>query len=58
MVTLKSGAAFSGVLYAQDARTLILRDVQALAAGENQTNVPVDGELVLFIADVAYLQRP
>jgi hypothetical protein len=58
VVTLKSGAAFEGVLYEADERTWILRGVFALGAGDNGENVPVDGELLLFVVDIAYAQKP
>ena len=57
IVTLKSGAAFQGVLWEQDRQALVLRDASALP-GSNQQPVPVDGELVVLLADVDYLQKP
>lgn len=58
VVTLKSGSAFSGVLFMVDDRTVILRDTQALAVGPTGGPVAVDGELILFRTDIDYLQRP
>lgn len=58
VVTLKSGASFSGVLVEDDGRVWLLRETQALGAGDNGTPLPVDGELLLFVADIAYAQRP
>lgn len=58
LVTLKSGVGFDGVLFSQDDRTWILRQVEAVGAGENGVNLPVDGELLVFVADIAYVQRP
>lgn len=58
VVTLKTGTAFSGVLYAADDRAVILRDTQALGAALNGDHVAVDGELVLFRTDIDFLQRP
>lgn len=58
VVTLKSGSAFSGVLFKVDDRAVILRDTQALGAGLNGDHVAVDGELVLFRTDIDFLQRP
>jgi len=57
IVTLKSGAAFEGVLWEQDREALVLRDTQAIP-GPNQAPVPVDGELLVFVADVEYIQKP
>lgn len=57
VVTLKGGAAFTGVLYEYDARVLILRNAESI--GEvNAANAPVDGELLVLWADVAYVQLP
>jgi small nuclear ribonucleoprotein (snRNP)-like protein len=56
LVTLKTEAAFAGVLYAVDREALVLRDAQALAFGPKKENVPVEGELVVLRPEVAYLQ--
>jgi ABC-type Fe3+-siderophore transport system permease subunit len=58
VATLKTGAAFSGVLFKVDGQALILRDTQALGAGPGGDHLAVDGELILFRADIEYLQRP
>lgn len=58
VVTLKDGAAFSGVLYSSDEKCLVLRDAEAIGAGENRANLPLDGEVLVLLPDVAYLQRP
>lgn len=58
IVTLKSGAAFEGVLWEVDDRALVLRSAVALGAAERGENLPVDGELLLFVADVAHVQKP
>lgn len=57
VVTLKSGAAFHGVLWETDRVALVLRDAQAVPDG-TQAPVGVDGELLLLWADVDYVQRP
>ena len=57
VVTLKGGSAFHGVLWEQDKQALVLRDAEALP-GQNQAPVPVDGELLVLLADVDYIQRP
>lgn len=58
LVTLKSGATFDGVLFSADRRVWVLRSAQALGAGDNGTTVPVDGEVLIFVADVEYVQKP
>lgn len=55
VVTLDNGEAFSGLLYAVDARSVVLRQVELI---EGTTRQPVDGELVLPRARVLYLQKP
>jgi hypothetical protein len=55
MVTMKSKAAFDGVLWESSPRGLVL--VQATAMTETGA-IPVDGELFLFVGDVAYIQKP
>lgn len=57
VVTLKGGGTFEGVLYEYDGEALILRN--AVAVGEvNAPESPVDGELLVLWADVAFLQLP
>jgi small nuclear ribonucleoprotein (snRNP)-like protein len=56
IVTLKSGDAFAGVLTSGDRQSIVLQ--QAEAAGRQGAHVAVDGELLLFVEDVAYLQFP
>jgi hypothetical protein len=54
IVTLKTGASFRGVLYDADREALVLRGTQVLGGREGAA--PVDGELVVLVADVDYLQ--
>lgn len=56
IVTLKTGAAFRGVLYATDREALVLREALALAYGAQKATVPVEGELLVLRADVDYVQ--
>lgn len=58
IVTTKDGAAFTGLLYSEDDKALVLRSASAVGAGENQADLPLDGEIIVLLADVAYLQRP
>lgn len=58
VVSLKSGEAFSGVLFEADGGALVLRDAAAIAVGENRADLPLDGELLVLAADVAYIQVP
>lgn len=56
IVTLKSGDAFDGLLFATDGDALVLREATALAYGRQQENVIVEGEALILRADVAYMQ--
>ena len=56
IVTLKSGESFAGVVFDVDREMVLLRNAELLTAGERA--VPVDGEVLILRADVAYLQFP
>lgn len=58
LVTTHDGASFSGVLFEADDKALVLRNAEAVGAGENKTNLPLDGEILVLMWDVAYIQRP
>lgn len=58
IVTLKTGESFAGVLFSHDNKALVLRETQALGAGERSTDLPLDGELIVLLPDVAYIQKP
>jgi small nuclear ribonucleoprotein (snRNP)-like protein len=58
VVTLKTGESFAGMLHAADKTALVLRYASAAGAGENATDLPLDGEVICLLADIAYLQRP
>lgn len=58
VVTTKTGDAFDGILYSHDDKALVLRDCRAVAAGENKADLPLDGELIVLMGDVAWIQRP
>jgi small nuclear ribonucleoprotein (snRNP)-like protein len=58
IVTIKTGEAFAGVLFAADHTALVLRETTALAYGPKSEHVAVDGEALILLADVAYLQLP
>lgn len=53
IVTLKSKASFRGLLFDHDDQCLTLRNVEMLTPGGM---TPVDGELIVFVADVDTIQ--
>lgn len=55
LVTLKTGETIGGVLVEADRSSLVFR--QASMVGGDEA-VPVDGELIVARADVAYIQKP
>ena len=56
IVTTKSGQAYRGVLFDSDPHCLVLRNTEALDGDGGP--IPIDGELLLTWADVAFLNRP
>ena len=58
LVTTKDKATFAGVLFQEDKRAVVLREAVAVGAGEDRSDLPLDGEIIILVADVAYIQRP
>lgn len=58
VVTLKNGQSFEGLLYQLDAQAWFLRDASAVGVGDKNTNLPLDGEVVLLTSEIAFAQRP
>lgn len=58
LVNCKSGAVWDGVLYSCDKTALVLRSVSAVGEGENRSNLPMDGEVILLLSEVDFIQRP
>lgn len=54
IVTLKTGTTFRGVLMEADKQALVLRNVEHLGGPDGVA--PVDGEVVLLLADVQFIQ--
>lgn len=57
MVTRKDNTSFAGVLWEADSAALVLRNCEVVGAGEDKSNLPVDGELIILMPDVAHIQR-
>lgn len=59
IATLKTGEGFGGVLFSADSEAIVLRNAALLdATGTDRSPTPIDGELLILRADVAYLQFP
>ena len=58
VVTTKNGQSFDGILYSADSHAIVLRQAAAVGVGENKTDLPLDGELIVLLADVDFIQRP
>lgn len=59
LVTLKSGEAFAGTLWDADSRVLILKNAAVYDPSlPAAAPTPVDGEVLLLLPDVSYLQIP
>lgn len=58
VVTTKAGRSFAGVFYSHDDKALVLREASAVAAAEDRSDLPLDGELIVLWADVDWVQRP
>ena len=56
IVTCKDATIFGGLLYSHDDRALVLRHSEVVGAGDNSTNIPLDGEIIVLMADVSYIQ--
>lgn len=54
-VTCKNGASFAGVLWETHRQAIVLRDAQHIVDGVVD---PVDGEVVILVEDVAFVQVP
>ena len=54
-VTTTHGDSFRGVLWSSDRQVLVLRNAELLHSGETPS-ISVDGELVLLMGSVVYMQ--
>ncbi len=58
LVTTHGDVTFAGVLWESDDRALVLRNAEVVSADPGAVNVPLDGEVIVLLLDVAYIQRP
>ncbi len=56
LVTLKTGLVFHGLLWSADEASVVLRDAESFDAGGSPR--PVDGEAVVLVADIEFVQFP
>jgi hypothetical protein len=54
IVNLKSGTAFSGVIWQRRNGFLVLRNAKLLKPGGEA--MPIDGEILIFVGDVEFMQ--
>ena len=57
VVTMKTGETFSGVLWEETGRELILRGAAGVSM-DRGNDIGIDGELLVFVSDIAYVQKP
>lgn len=57
VVTMKTSDTFSGILWEVDEKLIVLRSSWAVTP-EGVSDIMIDGELVLLLADIAYTQKP
>lgn len=57
VVTMKTGETFSGVLWEETEREIILRGAAGVSM-DRGNDIGIDGELLVFVSDIAYVQKP
>jgi hypothetical protein len=57
VVTMKTGETFSGVLWEETEREIILRAAAGVSM-DRGNDIGIDGELLIFVTDIAYVQKP
>lgn len=58
LVTLKDATTVDGLLWSADSTALVLRLAKVVDDGPGAAPIPLDGELILLLVDVAHIQRP
>lgn len=56
LVTLKTGDAFRGVFYQRDGEAIVLRNAELADPRSDKQFIAAGGEVVILVADIAYLQ--
>lgn len=56
LVSTKTGDAFRGIWFDGDREAIVLRDAEHIQPNTDKQFVPADGEIVILMADVAYMQ--
>ena len=56
IVSTKAGDAFRGVFFEADREAIVLRSAEAADPRGDKQWITADGEVVILVADVAYLQ--
>jgi small nuclear ribonucleoprotein (snRNP)-like protein len=56
LVSTKSGDAFRGIWFDGDNQAIVLRDAEHIQPATERQFVPADGEIVILVAEIAYMQ--
>ncbi len=56
LVTCKSHDAFQGVFYEGDNQAIVLTSASQVDPQSEQKYIPANGEIVILVADIAYIQ--
>jgi hypothetical protein len=56
LVSCKSGDAFRGIYVDDDKRAIVLVDAEHIQPATDKQFIPADGEIVILVAEIAYMQ--
>lgn len=56
IIKTKSGDGFRGIWWERDNEAIVLRDAEHIQPATDKQFVPADGEIVVLVAEVAYIQ--
>lgn len=56
LVTTKNGDAFRGVFFDADSQAVVLRNAELADPRSDKQFIAAGGEVVILVADIAYLQ--
>jgi small nuclear ribonucleoprotein (snRNP)-like protein len=56
LISTKSGATFRGVFFESDSQAVVLRAAAELDPRSDAKTIPADGEIVILVAEISYMQ--